>query len=163
MVRMASMGKVDLGVSLHPLHCNINIQTGRINVYVGRDEKLHFVNSADADSALHFSSEKKVFDLETSTSFDISSLCVSSRINPTSLTARSFLCEPETYSMNAPINGVDASDSGHVYTVASVSLQKSYTNPILNACYKTNSSRYGDKVDTTQKLSTYNVHAYLII
>lgn len=141
----------------------LNSNIGRVNVYVGEDSKLHFVNKDGADSVLPFSSGKKVFDLGVSTSFDVSSICSSSGIDPTSLTASNFLCEPETYSMNAPINGVNASGGGYVYAVASVSLQKSYTSPTLNAYYKTNSSHYGDKVHTTQKSVTYNSHAYLIV
>lgn len=140
----------------------LNSNIGKVNVYVGEDEKLHFVNKDGADSVLPFSTGKKVFDLGVSTSFNVSSICASSGIDPTSLTASNFLCEPETYSMNAPINGVNANQGGYVYAVASVTLQKSYTSPTLSAYYQTNSSHYGDKVHTTQKSVTYNAHAYLI-
>ena len=36
------------------LNSNITTQTGKINIYVGNDKKLHFVNSTGADSVLNF-------------------------------------------------------------------------------------------------------------
>lgn len=39
------------------LNSNITTQTGRINVYVGSDGKIHFVNNEGADSALNFSNK----------------------------------------------------------------------------------------------------------
>ena len=41
--------------AVNTLNSNLTTQTGRINVYVGSDSKLHFVNRDGADTALNFS------------------------------------------------------------------------------------------------------------
>lgn len=42
--------------AVNTLNSNITTQTGRINVYVGSDGKIHFVNNEGADTALNFKS-----------------------------------------------------------------------------------------------------------
>lgn len=49
--------------AVNTLNSNITTQTGRINVYVGDDKNLHFVNSAGADTVLNFSKLNEVSEI----------------------------------------------------------------------------------------------------
>ena len=106
---------------------------------------------------------KKVIDLGSATSFNVQAVCSSNGIDPGSLTADNFICEPATAKMESSITGVNASGGGYVYARADTTFQKSYSSPVLTASYISFGIHYGDKVNTVQQSNTYNAHAYLVV
>lgn len=134
----------------------LNESVDKINVYVGEDKKIHFVDSEGADSVLPFNS--KPINLGEGTSFNVSSYD-----GYENFTNDNFIIE------TIP-NGISGSSGSFMHDVYSMYLHntvnKSYnaSTGVLTANEVLNVRLHGSKTDYTTTYSrTVNVRAWLVL
>ena len=88
------------------LENNVNI----IDVYVGEDGNLHFVDATGADSVLPFKKSGRLIDLGTSTSYDIKTLLPD--VDYTHLTVDDFIILANVSNSSTSASVYDYPDSG---------------------------------------------------
>lgn len=86
----------------------LGTKVSRINIYVGADKKLHFVNSEGVDTALPFETQKQI------------SVVTSVRAAPLTATATTSINGTQVASVSCPTPGDESTHSNSTSTVVTV-------------------------------------------